>query len=151
MPKFKNIRVKMKSGKSRLQRVKVLASGKYKFVKNPTKRVTRRSRKKSNPGRRRGVRRMARRKKKKGGKSTTRTLYKLLRMGAFAAPALVTATRADLNTSDKIKTVFADYTGYNLHTGEWHGHRLLHGWGAYIGACAATYGIPKAIGLLRRL
>jgi len=37
MPTFKNIRVKMKNGKSRLQRVQVLASGKYKFVKNTTK------------------------------------------------------------------------------------------------------------------
>ncbi|MBA7537266.1 hypothetical protein ES705_29533 [subsurface metagenome] len=37
MPTFKNIRIKMKNGKSRLQRVQVLASGKYKFVKNLTK------------------------------------------------------------------------------------------------------------------
>lgn len=34
MPTFKNIRIPMKNGKSRLQRVQVLASGKYKFVKN---------------------------------------------------------------------------------------------------------------------
>ena len=32
---FKNIKIKMKDGKTRLQRVKVLTSGKYKFVKNP--------------------------------------------------------------------------------------------------------------------
>ena len=38
MPTFKNIRIKMKGGKTRLQRVQVLASGKYKFVKNLTKR-----------------------------------------------------------------------------------------------------------------
>lgn len=38
MPTFKNIRIKMKNGKSRLQRVQVLASGKYKFVKNLAKR-----------------------------------------------------------------------------------------------------------------
>lgn len=31
---YKNIRIPMKNGKTRLQRVKVLASGKYKFVKN---------------------------------------------------------------------------------------------------------------------
>lgn len=31
---FKNIRIKMKNGKSRLQRVQVLKNGKYKFVKN---------------------------------------------------------------------------------------------------------------------
>ena len=34
MPTFKNIRIKMRGGKTRLQRVQVLASGKYKFVKN---------------------------------------------------------------------------------------------------------------------
>lgn len=34
MVTYKNIRIKMKGGKTRLQRVKVLASGKYKFVKN---------------------------------------------------------------------------------------------------------------------
>ncbi|GAH98209.1 unnamed protein product [marine sediment metagenome] len=37
MPTFKNIRIKMKNGKTRLQRVQVLASGKYKFVKNIVK------------------------------------------------------------------------------------------------------------------
>jgi len=43
MPTFKNIRIKMRGGKTRLQRVQVLASGKYKFVKNLTKgRATRR-------------------------------------------------------------------------------------------------------------
>jgi len=36
MPTFKNIRIKMKNGKTRLQRVQVLASGKFKFVKNLT-------------------------------------------------------------------------------------------------------------------
>lgn len=36
-PKFKNIRIKMANGKTRLQRVRVLASGKLKFVKNVKK------------------------------------------------------------------------------------------------------------------
>ena len=34
MVTYKNIRIRMKNGKTRLQRVQVLASGKYKFVKN---------------------------------------------------------------------------------------------------------------------
>ena len=34
MVTYKNIRIPMKNGKTRLQRVQVLASGKYKFVKN---------------------------------------------------------------------------------------------------------------------
>lgn len=37
MPTFKNIRITMKNDKTRLQRVQVLASGKYKFVKNIVK------------------------------------------------------------------------------------------------------------------
>jgi len=34
MPKFRNIRVKMANGRSRIQRARVLASGKLRFVKN---------------------------------------------------------------------------------------------------------------------
>ena len=37
MPKFKNIRIKKRGGGYRTQRVQVLASGKYKFVKNKKK------------------------------------------------------------------------------------------------------------------
>jgi len=37
--KFKNIRIKMANGKSRIQRAKVLASGKLKFVKNTGRKV----------------------------------------------------------------------------------------------------------------
>jgi len=37
MPKFKNITIKKKGGGKRTQRVQVLSSGKYKFVKNKTK------------------------------------------------------------------------------------------------------------------
>ncbi|GAG85074.1 unnamed protein product, partial [marine sediment metagenome] len=48
-----NIRVKMKNGKSRLQRVQVLASGKYKFVKNLTKSRARKTTTKKTTTRRR--------------------------------------------------------------------------------------------------
>jgi len=41
MPKFRNIRVKMANGKSRIQRAQVLASGKLKFVKNKARTVHR--------------------------------------------------------------------------------------------------------------
>ncbi len=37
VPKYKTIRIKKAGGGSRLQKVQVLASGKYKFVKNSTK------------------------------------------------------------------------------------------------------------------
>jgi len=54
MAKFKNIKIKMKGGKSRIQRVMVLASGKFRFVKNKRKsdRVPTKKRTKSNKKRR---------------------------------------------------------------------------------------------------
>lgn len=154
MATYKNIRIKMKGGKSRLQRVKVLASGKYKFVKNLTKRgrktPTRRTRRKSNPGRKRGVRRMARKKRSRGGKSPTRTLFKLVRLGALAAPAIHTLAVGG-STEQKIENLVWQYTGYSLQRGTWEGHALLHGWGPYLGAVLTTYGIPKIAGIIRKL
>jgi len=41
MPKYRNIRVKMKGGKSRIQRAMVLASGKLRFVKNARRKAKR--------------------------------------------------------------------------------------------------------------
>lgn len=46
MPQYKNIRIKMKNGKTRTQRVQVLSSGKYKFVKNTNSKKVSKSRRK---------------------------------------------------------------------------------------------------------
>ena len=65
---FKNIRIKMKSGKTRMQRVQVLKSGKYKFVKNlgsKAKKSTRKSVKGTVTKRRRNT--VARRKGRRRG------------------------------------------------------------------------------------
>lgn len=153
MVKYKNIRVKMKGGKSRLQRVKVLASGKYKFVKNIGRKATRRTRRKSNPSRKRGGRRMARRYRRgrrRGGKNSTATLYKLIRLGALAAPAVYRVKERGFTTA-AVEGMVHDYTGFILADGSWAGHRLLHGWAPYIAACVATHGIPKLVSLIRRL
>ena len=72
MPTYKNIRIPKRGGGTRLQRVQVLASGKYKFVKNPgTKRRSTSSRsskrRRSSPRRkssRRSVRKVGRRSRK---------------------------------------------------------------------------------------
>ncbi|GAI47681.1 unnamed protein product, partial [marine sediment metagenome] len=57
MPTFKNIRIKKRGGGTRLQRVQVLASGKYKFVKNLKKAASSSSktRRKGNPTRKTNV------------------------------------------------------------------------------------------------
>jgi len=47
MPTYKNIRIKKRGGGTRLQRVQVLASGKYKFVKNLVSGKTKTTKKRS--------------------------------------------------------------------------------------------------------
>jgi len=70
MAKFKNITVKKRGGGTRLQRVQVLASGKYKFVKNPSKRAHKTPN--PRPKKARKVRRrMARRKRSRRSRSLT--------------------------------------------------------------------------------
>jgi len=50
MPTYKNIRIKKRGGGTRLQRVQVLASGKYKFVKNLSKSSTSKTKTKKKSG-----------------------------------------------------------------------------------------------------
>jgi len=57
MPKFRNIRVRMANGKSRIQRAQVLASGKLKFVKNKARSAGRSVRRRASTTRRRITRR----------------------------------------------------------------------------------------------
>jgi len=57
MPKFRNIRVKMANGKSRIQRAQVLASGKLKFVKNKARSAGRSVKRRASTARRRVTRR----------------------------------------------------------------------------------------------
>lgn len=60
MPTFKNIKVPVgKSGKTRLQRVQVLKSGKFKFVKNIVKGKKTTSKKRTKGGKSRNVRKTA--------------------------------------------------------------------------------------------
>lgn len=70
MATYKNIRVKKRGGGTRLQRVKVLASGKYKFVKNLTRSKSRTvTRRKTSKKRRRTY--TARRRKTRRRRTTT--------------------------------------------------------------------------------
>jgi len=159
MAKYKSIRVKMKGGKSRMQRVKVLASGKYRFVKNIGRRVTRRSKSRaSRPKTKRGGKiRMAKRRRYfrrgrrgGGGKSPMRSMFKLLRLVSLVAPAGYIATK-DMSSTQKVRWGLNWYTGFDIETGAFSAHELKRGWGPFILTSLATYGIPKLTGLIRRL
>ena len=154
MATFKNIRIKMKGGKSRMQRVKVLASGKYKFVKNLTKRgpktPTRRTRRKTNPGRKRGVRRMGRRKRRRGGKSIQRTAFKFIRIGALVGGGLMEGLQYG-PTQDKVIATLLSYAGIHYGQRKFDGALLARTWTPYLMASIATYGIPKLTSIIRKM
>ena len=118
------------------------------------KRRIRRTRRSRNPARKRGVRRMVRRyrrKRRRGGKSMTRTVFKLIRLGALATPALGVAMDKTHSPQWKLDYGVSIYTGFSMLDGKMHWDRLLRGWGPYIGACLTTYGIPKLANIIRRL
>jgi hypothetical protein len=98
----------------------------------------------------RRVRRTARRKKRRGGPSIIRTAMKLIRLAALAGPGIHDAMRG-VDGKQKLTFIIESYTGYNLDKGEFRFEWLARGWTPYLGAVAATYGIPKIAGILRKL
>lgn len=158
MSKFKNIRVKMRGGKSRLQRVQVLASGKYKFVKNIGRRVksrvTRRTRRTRRSNVKRRVNRTARRYRKKrrggGGKSIQRTVFKFIRIGALVGSGAVRYSQMTGDPMVKAGRTLISYGGME-YDGSFSWGLLSKMWAPFLAACGATYGIPKLIGIIRKL
>jgi len=149
MANFKNIRMKKPGGGSRMQRVKVLASGKYRFVKNLTKRRASNPRASKKP---RKVRNVTRRKNThRRGKSMVTTAFKLVRLGALAAPAANELIFGADTPAGRVKHVIKAYTGYDMYSGTFAFENLAKGWLPYIGACLTTYGIPKLVNIIRRL
>jgi len=157
MATYKNITIKKKGGGTRKQRVKVLASGKYKFVKNLHKRVKSRvkrrktTRRKNNPKRRR--RNLAKKKNKGGGKSFSRTAFKLIRLAALLAPGISAAVNESYDTRTKVRVAMRRYTGYDPqhHGGTFKFEWLAEGYTPFIAASAVTYLVPKITGLIRKI
>lgn len=137
----------MKSGKSRLQRVQVLASGKYKFVKNLTKR-------KSSPKKGKTSTKKKKTSSKKGGnkhmgrrKGVWREVKRLTTYGSLLAPALGTAARKDISGAAKVGAISGMYFGYNTERNEFVPRELIKGYAPYV----LTKVIHKGIALLNRL
>lgn len=110
----------------------------------------------SNPKTKRRTKRLGRKKKRKGGKNLQATIFKFLRLGALAAPGAIYATQP-LALDQKLNEIFRVYTGVNIKHSiqsnevQFDLKRLLMGWGPFLGATLATYGIPKIAGIIRRL
>jgi len=112
MPKFRNVRVGKRGGGFRIQRARVLASGKLKFVKNLIRtRSTRSTSSKRVSRRTRRANTMPRRKKSRGSKAkglTSNKTGKLIAMGfgaglvGLAGGAVKNFLPAQLQLSDEI-------------------------------------------------
>ena len=95
---------------------------------------------------------MGRKKKRRGGKSITRTAFKMIRLGALAAGGVGVGMRYH-KTEDKVIGGLLGYAGC-----DWKGRVpkfswdiLARAWTPYVVACAITYGLPKLTSILRRL
>ncbi len=131
--KTKTIRIKKKGGGTRLQRVQVLASGKYRFMKNPSKSRTTRgggSRSKSKT-KRKNVRRvkntMAKRRgrRRRSRSSFTLPIAPIAGLAAGMAEPIGKALGGDLEGA--IAGLTFNYTGYNVDDGTWDPMRLTRG------------------------
>ena len=94
--------------------------------------------------------RMGKRKKRRGGKSLQRTVFKWLRVGALVAPAVNDFLRG-ATPQQKAVFIIESYSGYNIDKGEFDARWLARGWMPFLLTSLATYGIPKLMGIIRRL
>jgi len=124
---FKNIKVKMKGGKSRMQRVQVLASGKYKFVKNLTKSKTssnpRPSKKKT-----RKVRKMAKKRRRNNSQITIPLAVVAPLAAGLGEPIMnMIADPSPETIKGSLNHIGLIYTGYNAVEGSFQPEMLSRG------------------------
>lgn len=147
---FKNIRIKKRGGGTRLQRVRVLKSGKFRFVKNLKKTVKRATtrktkttkRRKSNP--KRGNRKMGRR-----GFNVNK-IFSVAKVGAFILPAAIFGTQAASN-QDKLNDISKAYTGFSTTERNWQPGRMVVGYGPFVGVNVAQKVVQVVNRFLRSL
>ena len=112
---FKNIKIKKRGGGTRLQRVEVLASGKYKFVKNLTKSVKSLSKKAVKTISKRKVKRKLAKKKNRRKSQMTIPLAIVAPLAAGIGPSVasIIADPSPENVAGTLNHLALIYTGYN--------------------------------------
>jgi len=146
---FKNIRIPKRGGGTRLQRVQVLASGKYKFVKNKTRSQSRKVTKKSNLKRRRKT---TAKKKRRGRQKFTIPLAVVGGVAAGIAGPVSHVIKGDWE--EGLRQLCANYTGaYPKRDGsvDWNMEYLKRGLvplilGVVVHKAAGMLGINRALG-----
>jgi len=93
---------------------------------------------------------MGRKKKRRSGKSITQQAFKWIRVGSFVAPAFKRYSDISGDPLRKIGGTLQSYGGINM-AGQFDGNLLTRMWLPYVVTSAITHGVPKLIGILRRL
>lgn len=140
-PGVHNVRIKGK-----LRKVKVLASGQWRFmkgkVKKTVKKVTKRKTKKA---------RKTKTKAKKQGRRmgfSLRSIFKWIRIGSFVAPALIKYSTLSGTPIQKVGYTLQAYAGLDWR-GKFNWATLGTMWMPLIITTLVTYGIPKIGGIIR--
>jgi len=143
----KNIHIKMKGGGSRLQRVKVLASGKYKFIKNLVHSKSRAASPRHKTTKTRSVRNTTKRKRSHSRQGLVRGVENIA-----SAVALLAPTALDVYQSNtKAATFVYRVSGYASDTHKWHVDALVGTYGPFVAFKLLALAYHKANGLLRRV
>jgi len=120
----KTITIKKKGGGTRKQKVKVLASGKYKFVKNSTKTQSKYTKKVKKTTIKRRVKRTAK-KRRRGKRAFT---IPLAPVAGLAAGLVWPAKLAmDGKYEEALNHISMNYTGYDSWSGTWNPNHLMKG------------------------
>lgn len=148
---YKNIRIPKRGGGSRLQRVKVLASGKYKFVKNRKKGVSTVKRKVS---RSRASTKSNRRKTRKMARSMNLPMGVLMGVGAGfvinqnSNSPLQNALNGDYENA--VRRYIENMSGLDVKTGKWDPLRAKGALALLVGVglhkLAGRFGVNQALG-----
>jgi len=149
--KVKTITLKKRGGGTRKQKVQVLASGKFKFIKNSARST---NRKVGNPhNRKRKNRRkntMAKNRKRRSNNHITQTAFKFIRIGALVIPGVAEQARYTQYDS-KLKAILRVYTGYEYDAANWNPEHLIKGYGPYIAVNVIHRLVGKLNGIISRL
>jgi len=87
---------------------------------------------------------------RKMGKSLQQTVFKWIRVAGLLAPVGRAFVEGG-SPAHMANTAISRWTGYSFEEGIFRWEHLVEGWSPFVAACLATYGIPKLVGIIRRL
>jgi len=98
---------------------------------------------------------MPKKKKRRKGGNLQATAFKFIRLGSLLAPGLHTFGEAQAHYGGDMvmagASALAGYGGWDTAQGKFRPELFAKHWLPFLGSVAATYGIPKLVGIIRRI